>query len=386
MGFVAHAGSTPLVGGAAGGAAPQSAEQTAPTWSPPEPLDPTLAALYLWDPWPVLDTHGDLANVHGEQWWMVLTAPRDMHPEARHDHARLRMLRRTPGGWQDLGAVFPDDASPGSREWSGTAVFDDATSRLRVLYTATGVRGEEVPSYRQRIFEAYADVSDARIVCWEAHTEVITAASPYLPADQLESAPGVCRAFRDPFLFRDPRDGSQYLLFAASLQDGEQTHAGAVGIAAWQHGAWALQAPVLDASGVNRELERPHLLYHDGLYYLFFSTHGQSFSRTGRTGLYGWCASDLRGPYTPLNGSGLVLGNPVHAPHANYAWQVLSDGTVISFRNYPSAGPGPLSDEAEFMGDIAAFARLRLLGATSSLVPEDNEDNEDSEDNVGATA
>jgi levansucrase len=286
------------------------------------------------------------------------------------------LLRRGGGGWQDLGAVFPEGASPGSREWSGTAIFDAATSRLQVLYTATGVRGEAAPSYQQRIFQAYAEVSDGRIASWGPHTEVVTAASPYLPADQLESAPGHCRAFRDPYYFQDPRDGSQYLLFAASLPDSTQSHSGAVGLAAWQDGAWVLQAPVLNAAGVNRELERPHLLYRNGLYYLFFSTHGDSFhaSCAGRTGMYGFCSSDVRGPYTPLNGSGLVLGNPDHAPYAHYAWQMLNDGTVISFTNYPSAGPGPLPDGAAFAGCIAPFARVRLVGAASSLAPEDGPD------------
>jgi levansucrase len=302
-----------------------------------------------------------------------------MHPEARHDHARLRLLRRDPQGWQDLGVLFPDEASPGSREWSGTAVFDAATSQLRVLYTATGRRGEATPTFRQRLFEARGEVRGGRVVSWSRHAEVITAAPPYLPADEADSAPGLCRAFRDPFLFRDPADGSEYLLFAASVPDGDQPHAGAIGIAARHGGAWVLQPALLDAAGVNHELERPHLLHQDGLYYLFFSTHGQSFSRglTGRTGLYGFCASDVRGPYLPLNGSGLVLGNPDHTPYANYAWQVLTDGRVVSFMTYPSCGPGPVPHDAAFAGTIAPFLQLRLNGAETRI---------ETDADIGATA
>ena len=348
---------------------PLDASQAVATARAAEPLPPALARLYLWDPWPVLDAEGEIADVHGQQWWVVLTADRGMHPEARHDHARLRLLRRSPEGWHDLGELFADDASPGSREWSGTAVFDAAASQLRVLYTATGVRGEVARSFQQRVYEAFAEVRDGRIVSWSSHTEVIAAAPPYLPADECDSAAGSCRAFRDPFFFRDPRDASEYLLFAASLPDVEQMHAGAIGIAAWRDGGWELQAPLIEAKAVNRELERPHLLHQDGIYYLFFSTHGQSFHPRlqGRTGLYGFCAPEVRGPYTPLNGSGLVLGNPDHAPHAQYAWQVLSDGRVVSFMNYPSSGHGSLHDDAPFAGTIAPFAHVRLQGAQARI-------------------
>jgi levansucrase len=343
--------------------------QTLPAHLPPDGLDPSLRQLYLWDPWPVLDADGHLADVHGQQWWIVLSAPRDLHPEARHDHARMRLLRRSSDAWHDLGELFPDCASPGSREWSGTAVFDATSSRLRVLYTATGLRGEPRPSFRQRIFETCADVRSGRVVAWDRHTEVITPAPPYLPADEEDSSPGMCRAFRDPFLFRDPRSGSQHLVFAASVADAEQEHAGAIGAAVWQDGGWQLQPPMLFAPRVNRELERPHLLFQDGHYYLFFSTHGQSFHPRlqGRTGLYGFTSRDLRGPFTPLNGTGLVLANPDHAPAAHYAWQVLSDGRVVSFTNYPSPARGSLSADAAFGGTIAPFAQLLLRGGETQI-------------------
>jgi len=349
--------------------APPAAHQIVPVQLPPQAMDSSLGQLYLWDPWPVLDADGHVADVHGQEWWIALSAPRDLQPEARHDHARMRLLRRWPDGWEDLGDLFPDGASPGSREWSGTAVFDATSSRLRVLYTAAGIRDEPRRSFRQRIFETHADVRHGRVTGWEGHTEVITAAPPYLAADEEHSAPGLCRAFRDPFSFRDPQGGGEYLLFAASLPDNDQEHAGAIGLVARQQGGWELQAPLLVATGVNRELERPHLLFRDGRYYLFLSTHGQSFHPRlqGRTGLYGWSSRELRGPYAPLNGSGLVLANPDHLPSAHYAWQVLSDGRVVSFTNYPSHGHGPLRPDAAFGGTITPFVQLLMRESATRL-------------------
>lgn len=348
---------------------PLAPENTVSLTRHPEPLSPALAQFYLWDPWPVLDQSGTMADVHGAEWWIALACSRDMHPEARHDHARMRLLRRAHDGWHDLGQLFPEEASPGSREWSGTTVFDRESSRLRVLYTATGVRGEAERTFSQRIFQARGEVRCGRISSWGPHTEVVAAGEPYLLADERDASPGTCRAFRDPFYFRDPRDGSELVLFAASLTDDTQTHGGAAGIATWQDSTWELQAPLLHARGANRELERPHLLARDGRYYLFFSTHGESFHPRlrARTGLYGFWADDVRGPYLPLNGSGLVLGNPDHAPYAHYAWQVLTDGRVISFVNYPFAGSGPMMADAAFAGTIAPFAQLRIIGDEAFL-------------------
>ena len=55
------------------------------------------------------------------------------------------------------------------------------------------------------------------------------------------------------------------------------------------------------------------------------------------TGLYGFAAPTLTGPYEPLNESGLVLQNPSDEPDQAYAWLVLPDLHVISFANYRSA-------------------------------------------------
>lgn len=339
------------------------------TLAPPVLARPGLEELYLWDPWPVLTKDGQVADVHGQEWWIALTAPRALHPEARHDHARLRLLRRSAAGWDDLGNLLSDGASPGSREWSGTTVFDPADASLHLLYTATGIRGEPRPTFIQRIFQSRAYVRAGHVAGWTSHTEVVQPDEPYLPADEQESAAGACRAFRDPFFFQDPHDDCEYLVFAASVRDSTQTHARAVGLAVRDRAGWKVRRPLLQATGVNRELERPHLLCQDGRYYLFVSTHGQSFHPRveDRTGLYGFWAENVLGPYLPLNHSGLVLANTDDAPYANYAWQVLSDGRVVSFVNYPTAGPGPLKKDCAFAGTIAPFARLRLDGTSATL-------------------
>ena len=64
----------------------------------------------------------------GVEIWMALAAPRFDDPDERHGHARIHLIHLSDGIWSDAGPAMPDGFSPGSREWSGSAVLDDATA------------------------------------------------------------------------------------------------------------------------------------------------------------------------------------------------------------------------------------------------------------------
>nr|WP_062340623.1 glycoside hydrolase family 68 protein [Herbidospora sakaeratensis] len=309
------------------------------------PVEPALPGFDLWDMWPIQEEDGATALFDGRELWMGLAAPAAGHPEDRHDVARIRSLAFDDGKWIDLGDVFPDGASPGSREWSGTAIRR-ADGTVSVFYTASGFRGEERRTFAQRVFEARDGV----------HREIARPDTRYfLPADQIEGGPGKILAWRDPAWFRGR------LLIAASVPWGER-YMGAVALTDGGSG----NRPVLVADGINRELERPHIVVHDGLYYLFFCTHRQSFepADAAPTGLYGFVGTAPEGPYEPLNGSGLVIGNPRAQPDQAYAWMVLDDLRVVSFLDYR----GPV-DRAGFGGTVAPLLRLRLEGHRTRVEP-----------------
>jgi levansucrase len=333
----------------------------------------------VWDPWPVQQTDGSPSVVGGRELWMALSAPATGHPEGRHDVARLRLLARDANGWEDLGPAFADGVTPGSREWSGSAVRR-ADGSVCVYYTAAGHRGEARPSYVQRVIEARPRVAAAdgriRLEGVGVHREVLRAdGRTYLPADELEGTPGHIRAFRDPSWFKDPADGREYLLVAASVP-ARGGFMGAVALAAEEGGRWSLLAPVLVADGINHELERPHVVVHDSRYHLFLATQRHAFHPPGSapTGLYGFVAPSLSGPYEPLNGSGLVIRNPSDAPDQAYAWWVLPDLRVMSFVNYRSADGADMRHapaveaRARFGGTIAPVLELALDGATAAIV------------------
>jgi levansucrase len=331
----------------------------------------------VWDTWPVQEEDGSTAVIGGAELWMALSAPAVGHPEERHDHARIRLLARTADRWRDLGHAFADGASPGSREWSGSAVRrPDGT--VSVFYTATGVRGEARPTFHQRVVEARPRprVFDGVVQLDRdvEHRVVLRADSQYLPADEVVGGPGRIKAFRDPSWFRDPADGREYLLVAASVPWHDR-FMGAIALARATKDGWALLPPLVVADGINHELERPHVIVHQSRYYLFFCTNRHVFhpADSAPTGLYGFVAPALAGPYEPLNGSGLVIQNPPARPDQAYAWLLLPNLRVESFVNYPftgGSGPQHIAPEAartRFGGTAAPTLDLVLYEAGTAL-------------------
>jgi levansucrase len=343
-------------------------------------LPPLLEGFYFWDLWPVRHPDGAVATVCGAPVWAGLSAPSSGPPGARHDLARIRLV--SDGG--DLGPLFPDGASVGSREWAGSLVFDTETGRMSAYYTAAGVRGEASPTFRQRIMGASAAVSCRAgrpiLADWSEHRELFVAdGERYLPADQATGEPGFIKAFRDPFCFLDPESGHPHLLFTASMAHSVTDFNGCIGIARKDGDIWELLDPLISADGVNNELERPHAVVRDGRFYLFFSTQQRTFHPdvSGPTGLYGFVGPSLLGPYRPLNGSGLVIRNPAAEPFQAYSWLVLNDLRVISFvDSYALHGrhPDDLKTDTpaevrrHFGGTMAPVVQLSLDGSSAGIV------------------
>ena len=336
--------------------------------------------LDIWDAWPVQDEHGAPVPLEGGVFlWMALGAPRFADPDERHGHARIHLIQRDGRGWRHLGPAMPDGYSPGSREWSGSAVMEPGTDILTLYFTATGRRGESVLTFEQRLFSARARMSrrngEYRLAEWHDLTETVQLdPMHYMPSDSGTGAVGTIKAFRDPAFFKDPRDDRRYLLFAGSRAATESQFNGVIGAAAVADagaGSWTLLPPLIDATPINNELERPHIIALDGLYYLFWSTQSHVFDPAvgaAPTGLYGMVADQVAGPWRPLNGSGLVFANPAGAPRQAYSWLVLPDLTVISFvddwgrrENVPGS--------RRFGATFAPELRLHLDGMAAGLEP-----------------
>ncbi len=292
--------------------------------------------LIYWDMWPIQSVTGHVQPIDGRELWMVLTAPDAGEPLQRHFHAKIKLLERRGQHWLDLGYVLPSFAVDYDREWAGTALFDG--DRISLFFTGAG-QVDRPGGYQQRLYEAHARVGKDGLPCdWSKPVPSVSAKPAfYMPADAHEGEAGKIKAFRDPAFFHDPEDGEEYLVFSGSVADSPSDFNGAVGIAKRVGNSWELLPPLISADRVNNELERAHVVFHQGRYYAFWSTQTHTFSpelRHAPTGLYGMVADSLFGKYRPINDSGLILANPVNEPAQTYSWFVSSDLVVSSFVDF----------------------------------------------------
>lgn len=333
--------------------------------------------LDLWDMWPVQRLNGRTAEFNGTELWHVLSAPILPDPGLRHDVARIRLMTRRDGAYADCGDLLPDGFCPGSREWAGTAVLDDDDRRVTLFFTVSGRRREAARTFEQRLFQTTGTIDWSgrmpKVAQWSAPQQaVVPDGAVFVDTRDDWGRPGFIKGFRDPAFFRDPATGEDYLLFTGSLKAAQSAYSGAIGLARGKfgHGSWSIVAPLLSAEGVNNELERPHIIFHQERYYLLWSTQRHMFDpggAAGPNGLYGMSAASLFGPYTPLNGSGLVAGNPAQEPYQSYSWWVLGDLSVVSFVDFWGlGGRAPLThtevNRAQFGGAPAPRFRLALDG------------------------
>jgi levansucrase len=347
-------------------------------------LDPELT---LWDIWPVQRDNGDLAQIEAGTLWVMLSAPRNPDPDVRHDQARMRLLLKSGDAWVDCGDLLPDGFSPGSREWSGSTRLDPATGEVTLWFTAAGRRGEVKTDFEQRLFHARGTLQTSgatpRVVDWHDLTQtVVNSGAFYADLATTQGKLGQIKGFRDPYWFRDPKDGQGYVMFTASRppEQSKSNFDGVIGLAKAQdvdgHMRFVLQPPIIDAYGLASELERPHMFVRDNLYYLFWSTQAHIFDATGPTGptgLYGMVGPSMFGPFEPLNGTSLVLANPPEESRQAYAWQVVPNLEIVSFIDFWGLKGGePKSDEAlkqaQFGGSIAPSTFIEVSGATTRVV------------------
>ncbi|MFC4542299.1 glycoside hydrolase family 68 protein [Halosolutus amylolyticus] len=376
----------------------RSDETVAPIVYPPE--EDVAPDLHCWDTWLLRSRDGSIAEIDGYRVVFSLTAPADLLPGTRHDVATIRYFYSADGrNWTCGGRVFPEGTAFGSRQWAGSALYDD--DRLYLFYTAAGSRGETELSYTQRIAVGTggtitADEDGVSIAGPFEHEILLEPDGEHYERE--DQSRGMIYTFRDPWFFEDPASGETCLLFEANtpIPDPEDedrfdadpaalAYNGSVGIAVSRSGdptEWTLEPPILEGVGTNQELERPHVVVRDDGYHLFVSSHEHTFAPgiAGYDALYGFVADSLRGEYAPLNESGLVVTNPASAPFQTYSWLAYphrEEILVSSFFNYYDlqglslddvAHLPPAEQQRRFGGTLAPTLRLTAENASTRIL------------------
>ncbi|MBF0859082.1 glycoside hydrolase family 68 protein [Gluconobacter sp. LMG 31484] len=325
--------------------------------------------VWQWDTWLLRDIHGKTVTFKGWYVMFALVADRSATGDtvegwhSRNNYSYIGYYySRTGNGadWKFGGRVIKEGANSRSWEWSGCAVMrENSGSTVDLFYTSVNdTPSESVPSYTTG--RVLADANGVWFEGFDVCTDMFQADGvnyANIVEDQYWD-------FRDPHIFRNPDDNQIYALFegnvpgmrgdftigsdemglvppATTVPAGAQYGAAAIGIARLKSDStkgdfsqWEMLPALVTALGVNDQTERPHVVFQDGLTYLFTISHHSTFTgnSTGPDGVYGFVSRNgIFGPYTPLNGSGLVLGNPSAAPYETYSHFVDPAGYVQSF-------------------------------------------------------
>ena len=255
----------------------------------------------LWDSWFMQDKDG-YRLYH-------LDAPMDPDPETRHERAQIRTaFSKDLVNWKDDGFALksgPRGSWDDGPIWTGSTYKEDGT--YYKFYTGRNHRDGQT----QRI--GLAKSTDG--INWErGEKPLLEADSRWYETD--EESP-VYRAFRDPFIVKNPEDGKYLMYFTAKTKGGDPTYRGCVGLATADsmEGPWEQKPPVL-APGSIAEMECPQVLKKNDKWYMFITTKGANYSpeRTEKvgsqqTGLHGWVSGSPTGPFEPVRGDGVISGN-----------------------------------------------------------------------------
>lgn len=363
----------------------------------PESFPTMTDKVWVWDTWPL--TGLDTKPITYKGWHVIfsLVAPRNIFFGDRHWEAKIGYFYSKNGkDWTYGGHLFPDGYSKGSREWAGTAIYT-AGGNVTQFYTASGKDngGINNTDFLQRLAMSSGKIqADSKGVWFEGfrnHKIIAEADGKYYQTQEQSQGAPIIYAFRDPFIFQDPKDKKVYALFEGNtagvagtyeckqrdlgtlppghkVSDDANLYTGNIGLMQATDGVkmskWKLLPPVLSTNCVNQQTERPHLVVKDGMYYLFTISHQFTYAPglTGPDGVYGFVGPSLRSDYKPLNASALVLGNPPDAPIQNYSHEVMPNLIVQSFIDTIPGANGPV-----YGGTLAPSLQLSIDGANTHL-------------------
>lgn len=362
--------------------------------------------VFIWDTMPLRKLDGTIVSVNG--WSVILTLTADRQPEKftdengdyditadwndRHGRARICFwYSRNSKDWIFGGRVMAEGVSPTTREWAGTPILLNDKGDIDLYYTCV-TPGATIAKVRGKIKTSSKGVD---MVGFKHVKELFSADGKYYQTEEQNQYWN----FRDPSPFIDPVDGKLYMVFEGNVAGDRGSHvvgeaelgyvppghtdvggaryqAGCIGLAVAKDlsgDEWEILPPLVTAVGVNDQTERPHYIFQDGKYYLFTISHKFTYADglTGPDGVYGFVSENLTGPYRPMNGSGLVLGNPSSQPYQTYSHCVMANGLVTSFiDSVPVEKPKSENLDYRIGGTEAPTVRIVLENDTSFMVEE----------------
>ena len=280
---------------------------------------------WIWDSWYVHDTH------HWHAFF--LQADKSLgDPELRHSHVSVGHATSPDlANWTHLGTCFEPAPSPAWDDrttWTGSVVRGD-DDVWHLFYTGTS-RADG--GHYQRIGHAVSDdlhhwrrVGDAPVVDRD---------DPY---EEYDPQVWHDRAFRDPWVMRDPAGQGWLMFFTSRRKDiADPLTAGAIGLATSPDlHAWTLQDPVF--TGAAGHLEVPQVFRSGSRWFCLFCTSAPFWAESSRallpeplTGTHYLVSDDPRGPWQLGPGPMLDGADPAR----RYAARVVEEDSTLKLLGF----------------------------------------------------
>lgn len=189
--------------------------------------------------------------------------------------------------------------------------------------------------------------------------------NPILEADNdiyemnnTRNAIGRIGAWRDPYVFFDPKTEKYFMLISARKKEIEREYNGCIAIAqSVDLINWKLLSPLI-APGVYDEMEVPQMVIHNGIYYLFFSTPSVNYKPeyAKKVGLFGgrhcYYSKNLFGEYKLINKNGVVCNNEDKIYDLNIVCIEKNTLTALGWLNKDSNG--------KFVGKLSYPIKMQI--------------------------
>ena len=233
-----------------------------------------FADKWIWDFW--------LARDRADWHIYFLQADKNLgNPELRHRHVTQgHAVSRDLVNWTHLGTCFGPAEGPAWDDWTTWtgSVVKGTDGHWHLFYTGTN---HADGGMKQRIGHATSNDMHS----WQRVGDGL--ALDITRPDYEEFTPGHWhdRAFRDPWVMRDPA-GDGWLMFFTARVPGvvEPNAGGAIGLATSADlYTWTLQAPVY-RGGMFGQMEVPQVLKIGDRWYCLFCTSGRHWSKAYRVG------------------------------------------------------------------------------------------------------
>lgn len=276
---------------------------------------------------------------------------RDEHPVIGHAISRDLMtwkilkdaLVPSKTGWDDLAI------------WSGNIIKKD--DFYYYFYTAVS---KEDPIY-QRIGLA----TSKDLLSWkkQKNNPVLKIDEKLYSSDLKRNIFGSPPAWRDPYPFKDKKNGKYFMTFSARTH--EKLHNACIGLAESDDLLnWKLKKPII-APGIFDEMETSQVIFYDNLYYIFFSVTSKvrdglnSNKNDLQGGLYCYYGKNLY-DLKPVNENGLVLNYSKYL----FSVQLIKNAKTIKNKRKIFLAIGWLNydDYDDFVGKLSQIYVIRIDG------------------------